>query len=70
MLENNMFDEFKKFITRGNVVDLAVAVVIGAAFGAITTSLVADVITPPLGLLGGGLDDGDRPRTDGVRNHR
>lgn len=51
-----MFKEFKEFITRGNVVDLAVAVVIGAAFGAITTSLVQDVITPPLGLLMQGID--------------
>ena len=51
-----MFEEFKKFLLRGNVIDLAVAVVIGAAFGAITNSLVADIITPPLGLITGGVD--------------
>lgn len=47
-----MVKEFKEFLFRGNVVDLAVAVVIGAAFTAIVTSLVADIITPLLGLLG------------------
>ena len=46
-----MIDEFKKFIMRGNVVDLAVGIIIGAAFKSITTSLVKDVITPPLGLI-------------------
>ena len=46
-----MLKEFKKFILRGNVVDLAVAVVIGAAFGAIVKSLVDDIIMPPIGLL-------------------
>lgn len=51
-----MWEEFKKFVIRGNVIDLAVAVVIGAAFGAITTSLVQDIITPPLGLVTGGVD--------------
>lgn len=45
--------EFKEFVLRGNVVDLAVAVVIGAAFGAIVTSLVEDIITPILGAIGG-----------------
>jgi large conductance mechanosensitive channel len=48
-----MFDEFKKFLMRGNVVDLAVAVVIGAAFGAVVNSLVANVINPIIGLVGG-----------------
>lgn len=48
--------EFKEFITRGNVVDLAVAVIIGGAFGKIVSSLVADVIMPPLGVLLGGLN--------------
>lgn len=47
-----MIKEFREFLFRGNVVDLAVAVVIGAAFTAIVTSLVADIITPLLGLLG------------------
>lgn len=51
-----MFKEFKTFITRGNVVDLAIAVIIGAAFGKIITSLVDDVIMPPIGLLLGGID--------------
>jgi len=47
-----MISEFRAFIFRGNIVDLAVAVVIGAAFGAIVTSLVADILTPLLGLIG------------------
>ena len=48
--------EFKEFLARGNVVDLAVGVVIGAAFGKIVTSLVDDLIMPPIGLLMGGVD--------------
>ena len=48
-----MFNEFKKFLLRGNVVDLAVAVVIGAAFGAVVTSLVDHLINPVIGLVGG-----------------
>lgn len=48
--------DFKTFIMRGNVVDLAVAVVIGAAFGKIVTSFVNDVLMPPIGLLVGGID--------------
>lgn len=51
-----MFKEFKEFIARGNVVDLAVAVVIGAAFGKIVTSLVDGVIMPPIGLALGKAD--------------
>ena len=51
-----MFKEFREFIARGNVVDLAVAVVIGAAFGRIITSLVEGVIMPPIGLLFGKVD--------------
>ncbi|HEX3944241.1 MAG TPA: large conductance mechanosensitive channel protein MscL [Rhizomicrobium sp.] len=51
-----MFDEFKKFAMRGNVVDLAVGVVIGAAFTGIVNSLVKDIITPPIGLALGGID--------------
>ena len=51
-----MFDEFKKFALRGNVVDLAVGVIIGAAFGAIVASLVNDVIMPIIGAITGGLD--------------
>lgn len=51
-----MYDEFKAFIMRGNVLDLAVAVVIGAAFGRIVSSFVDDVLMPPIGLLLGGVD--------------
>ena len=51
-----MLNEFKTFIMRGNVVDLAVGVVIGASFGAIVTSLVNDVVMPPIGLLLGRVD--------------
>ncbi|WP_298674211.1 large conductance mechanosensitive channel protein MscL [uncultured Sphingomonas sp.] len=51
-----MFKEFKAFIMRGNVLDLAVAVIIGAAFGKIITSLTEDVIMPVIGKLFGGLD--------------
>ena len=51
-----MFKEFKEFIMRGNVVDLAIAVVIGGAFGKIITSLVEDVLMPPIGLALGKVD--------------
>ena len=51
-----MLNEFKTFIMRGNVVDLAVGVIIGAAFGAIVTSLVNDILMPPIGRLLGGVD--------------
>lgn len=51
-----MFQEFKKFILRGNVMDLAVGVIIGGAFGAITASLVDDVLMPVIGAIFGGLD--------------
>jgi len=50
-----MLDEFKKFIMRGNVVDLAVGVIIGLAFGAIVTSLVGDIIMPVIGARRPGL---------------
>lgn len=46
-----MFAEFKKFVMRGNVLDLAVAVIIGGAFGSIITSLVNDILMPPIGML-------------------
>lgn len=49
-------DEFRNFVTRGNVVDMAVGIIIGAAFGKIVTSLVADIIMPPIGYLIGGVD--------------
>ncbi|HSQ33017.1 MAG TPA: large conductance mechanosensitive channel protein MscL, partial [Gemmatimonadaceae bacterium] len=51
-----MWQDFKAFIMRGNVMDLAVAVVIGAAFGAIVKSLVDDIIMPPIGLALGHID--------------
>ena len=51
-----MWEEFKKFALRGNVVDLAVAVIIGVAFGAIVTSLVQDIFMPIVGAVTGGLD--------------
>ena len=51
-----MVSEFKEFIARGNVVDLAVGVVIGAAFGKIVTAFVDKIIMPPIGLLVGGVD--------------
>ena len=51
-----MLKEFRDFIARGNVIDLAVALVIGAAFGRIITSFVENIIMPPLGLLLGGVD--------------
>lgn len=51
-----MLKEFREFILRGNVIDLAVGLIVGAAFGTIVTSLVNDVIMPPIGLLLGGVD--------------
>lgn len=51
-----MFEEFKKFAMRGNVVDMAVGIIIGAAFGKIVSSFVADIIMPPIGLLMGNVD--------------
>lgn len=54
-----MLKEFKEFALRGNVVDMAVGIIIGAAFGAIVSSLVADVIMPPIGLALGNVDFSD-----------
>ena len=51
-----MVEEFKKFIMRGNVMDMAVGIIVGAAFGTIVKSLVADVVMPPIGMLLGGVD--------------
>jgi large conductance mechanosensitive channel len=51
-----MFKEFREFAMRGNVVDMAVGIIIGGAFGTIVKSLVADVIMPPIGLMLGGVD--------------
>ena len=54
-----MLQEFKAFAMRGNVVDMAVGIIIGGAFGKIVSSFVADVIMPPIGLLLGGVDFSD-----------
>src|ERR1041384_4728394 len=54
--ENTMWKEFREFVMRGNVVDLAVGVIIGAAFGKIITSFVEDILMPPIGLALGGVD--------------
>ena len=52
----NMMQEFKEFVSRGNVVDLAVGIIIGGAFGKIVSSLVSDILMPPIGWLIGGLN--------------
>jgi large conductance mechanosensitive channel len=54
-----MFKEFKEFAIKGNMIDMAVGIIIGAAFGKIVSSLVADVVMPPIGLLLGGVDFSD-----------
>jgi large conductance mechanosensitive channel len=54
-----MLKEFKEFAMRGNVVDMAVGIIIGAAFGKIVSSFVSDVIMPPIGMLMGGVDFSD-----------
>ncbi len=51
-----MFEEFKKFAMRGNVVDMAVGIIIGAAFGKIVSSVVKDIIMPPIGMIMGNVD--------------
>ena len=53
---SDMWKEFKEFAVKGNAIDLAVGVIIGAAFGGIVTSLVKDILMPPIGLVTGGLD--------------
>jgi large conductance mechanosensitive channel len=55
----SMIKEFKQFVMRGNVVDMAVGIIIGGAFGKIVSSLVSDIIMPPIGLLVGGVDFND-----------
>jgi large conductance mechanosensitive channel len=52
----NLLNEFRAFVSRGNVIDLAVGVIIGAAFGKIVSSLVKDIIMPPIGMVLGGID--------------
>ena len=66
-----MFKEFKEFAIKGNVVDMAVGLIIGAGFGKIVTSLVNDIIMPPVGLLVGGINFSNfalvlKPASDGV----
>ncbi len=55
-----LMKEFKEFAMRGNVIDMAVGIVIGAGFGKIVSSFVADVVMPPIGLLTGGVDFADK----------
>jgi large conductance mechanosensitive channel len=55
-VEDDMLKEFRDFIQRGNVIDLAVAVIIGGAFGAIVSSLADDIIMPLIGVILGGID--------------
>lgn len=66
--ETTMLKEFKEFALRGNVIDLAIGVVIGAAFNAIVSSLVADVFMPIIGILTGGLDFSNLAYTFGKAN--
>jgi len=54
-----MFKEFKEFAIRGNVMDMAIGIIIGSAFGKIVSSFVADVLMPPIGMLVGGVDFAD-----------
>lgn len=54
--KNTFFGEFKEFISRGNVIDMAVGIIIGSAFTAIVTSVVGDIITPLIGVITGGVD--------------
>jgi len=68
-----MWKEFKEFAIKGNAIDLAVGVIIGAAFGSIITSLVKDILMPPIGLVTGGLDFSNKfvvlkAGADGVTN--
>ena len=56
VLKSSMLTDFKAFIMRGNVIDMAVGIIIGAAFGAIVNSIVKDVIMPPIGLVLGNID--------------
>ena len=67
-MANGFINEFKEFISRGNVMDMAVGVVIGGAFSAIVTSLVDDVIGPLIGVLTGGIDFSNLAITVGSAN--
>jgi len=59
ILNMSVYQEFKKFALRGNVIDMAVGIVIGAAFGKIISSLVANIIMPPIGVITGGINFSD-----------
>lgn len=59
----SMMKEFKEFAMKGNVIDMAVGVVIGAAFGKIVSSFLADIVMPPIGMLVGGVDFSDKVLT-------
>ena len=63
-----ILEEFKQFAMRGNVVDMAVGIIIGGAFGKIVSSLVADIIMPPIGRLFRGRQGGDSRRSDQLRH--
>lgn len=63
-----MKEEFKKFISRGNVIDLAVGVIMGSAFGKIVSSLVSDIIMPIVGIISGGIDFTNLSLTIGKAN--
>jgi large conductance mechanosensitive channel len=72
---SHMWKEFKEFAVKGNAIDLAVGVIIGAAFGSIVTSLVKDILMPPIGLVTGGLDFSNKflvlkAGADGITNSR
>lgn len=58
-MSRNIIAEFKEFAVRGNVVDMAVGIIIGAAFGKIVSSVVADIVMPPIGIILGGVDFSD-----------
>jgi hypothetical protein len=66
-----MLKEFKAFAMRGNVIDMAVGIVIGGAFGKIVSSFVKDIVMPPIGMLTGGMDFGNvRQHGSGFHHHR
>ena len=67
--ENKILNEFKAFIMRGNVMDMAIGVIIGGAFGKIISSLVSDVLMPPIGRLMGGVDFSNLFINLGNRDH-
>ena len=64
-----MMKEFKEFAVKGNMIDMAVGIIIDGAFGKIISSLVADVIMPPIGMLLGGVNFTDMQHTLNRRNH-